>query len=463
MPSPLDAELPRELLGTVTAPSGVVLMMDGGVLGLWSHDRLPVLPPGCAAPEAVALANAALDLRIDGPDAERAGRVFDRQWHSRYLFDVPRGGLRHLEERFAECVRRHGLNAQLVPLVRRVAHRDRVTLALEHGSGAGVVQFHGLWAVAVGGLPPNETLSLLGSRLPEDVEARRWRTVALECRPGVQVVRSEQVGFVVVDEARLMVADADALGAWRQDESLDGLADVVLWGPDAAEASRRLGASPVDSPGEQSLFGWTDLPVRACAELGLLAEQLRELGLSFTTDVRPHSHAFHVLRQARVTPTGSGQLEVGGARMCQFLTTWGDGGFPVFRDLDARGALVRIRVELGNAHVARLRGEQERNAAELSRLAFVSGRVLAPGGRVGFLYRDPPDGPDQSGWCLLSGEEDAAAHHSPEALHQVPLRELVALDPTLEPVLRTPPGCAFVRLEPGGPFVPVGDVSADGR
>lgn len=446
MALPHDAEPARELLGTVTAPSGVLLLVDGDVLGLWSHDRVPGGVDGQSA---------TLDVRIDGPDAEAAGRAFDRQWHPRYLFDVPRGSLRHLEGLFGACVRRHGLAAQLVPLVRRVPHRERAALALAHGAGAGVVQFHGMWGVAVGGLPPDTALPLVGLRLPEDVEARRWRTVALEVRPGLSVARSEQVGFVVADGSRLMVADVDALGAWQQDTSLDGRADLVLSGPDAPEAARRMGARPLDVPGEPGLHGWPDVPVEVGHELALVAMQVREAGLSFTHQLHPHGHAWQVLRQVRTSPTGSGQLEVGGASVCQFLTTWGDGGFPVFRDLDAAGVLVRVRVELGNAHVARLRGEQERITAELSRLALVSARVLAPGGQVRFLFRKPPDGPDMSGWCLLSQDEEPTAVQGSGRLRPVPLRELLALDPALEDVLRTPPGSAFVRLAPGGPFVPV--------
>jgi len=64
------------------------------------------------------------------------------------------------------------------------------------------------------------------------------------------------------------------------------------------------------------------------------------------TDFRPHTHQYFALAQVRATPTGSGTIDVGGARVCVFETTWGDGFFPVFRDLDERGRLARIRVRL---------------------------------------------------------------------------------------------------------------------
>jgi len=45
--------------------------------------------------------------------------------------------------------------------------------------------------------------------------------------------------------------------------------------------------------------------------------------------------------------TESSVVNVGGARLCNFMTTWGDGIFDVFRDLSADGRLLRIRIEMG--------------------------------------------------------------------------------------------------------------------
>jgi len=33
-------------------------------------------------------------------------------------------------------------------------------------------------------------------------------------------------------------------------------------------------------------------------------------------------------------------------KVCNFMTTWGDGSFEVYRDLDDSGQLVQIRVRL---------------------------------------------------------------------------------------------------------------------
>jgi hypothetical protein len=134
-----DIEPLYEQLGQVTVPSGVVLVVDTGLLNLWCHDRPPLLSEDAAPEDVVASENAAVDLRVEGPDAELAGRAFDRQWHPRFLFDIPAQAVQPLRERFEALVRERGWVARLVTLDRRVPHRERVDLALEHGRGAGEV------------------------------------------------------------------------------------------------------------------------------------------------------------------------------------------------------------------------------------------------------------------------------------------------------------------------------------
>jgi len=51
------------------------------------------------------------------------------------------------------------------------------------------------------------------------------------------------------------------------------------------------------------------------------------------------------MAQIRATATDSGTLEVGGAQLCAFHTTWGDGYFPVLRVLED-DELVAVRVHL---------------------------------------------------------------------------------------------------------------------
>jgi hypothetical protein len=225
--SETEVESVIESLGEVTAPSGVLLIIDTGYLNLWCHDRPPVLPEGVLSnAQATARANTFVDVRVDGPDAVEAGKAFDRSWNPLYVFDaspesVGPGG--KLTQAFAEIVSARSLRARLVPQS-LIPHRRRVDLALEYGSGAGEVQFHGLWAAVIA-VPNDRALPVMGVRIVDGDFAGRWQRVWVECGNG-RVARSEMAGHVMVDWARLMVADVDGLGEWKHDEPLDGRADI---------------------------------------------------------------------------------------------------------------------------------------------------------------------------------------------------------------------------------------------
>ena len=329
-----------EVLGEVTLPSGTVVLVDAGLLGLWDpEDQWIVDHP-------------ATDFRIEGPDAAEAGRRFDRQWHPRYLYDTPNHGVDELLETFGDFVTAEGLDAQLTLIPEGIRNHDRVGLALEQGGGTGVVEFYGISTIVVGGLPTGRPLRVEGVRMDDKKLADLWRWVTLEVAEG-EVVRTEEIASVFVDEARLMFADADALRAWKQEEALDGKADFVFWGEDAAAAAREHDTPAVD----EGSFGWIDLPIDEAVTRGLAVEDTREREeLHFATDFRPHSHHYIVLEEMRASRTGSGTIEVGGARLCAFFTSWGDGAFPVLRELDAAGNLIRLRIDLGNdTSIERLR------------------------------------------------------------------------------------------------------------
>lgn len=46
------------------------------------------------------------------------------------------------------------------------------------------------------------------------------------------------------------------------------------------------------------------------------------------------------------SPTKSGTTELDGLKVCNFMTTWRDGLFQVYRDLDDSDELVQIRIEM---------------------------------------------------------------------------------------------------------------------
>ncbi len=180
-----------------------------------------------------------------------------------------------------------------------------------------------------------------GTRVGKGRFADCWDHVAIELGGG-EIATSRKLGEAGVDFARLVCMDHGALDHWHHEDSLDGLADFVFWGRDAAALAKAMRA-----PATRDGHGWTDLPVAEAEAKAMRAEQLKaDNHWLLATDLRPHSHHFHALAAARKSKHGAGTIEVGGAKICLFFTSWGDGVFPVFLDLDHDDHPVRVRVQL---------------------------------------------------------------------------------------------------------------------
>jgi len=453
----------REALGEVTVPSGILLAIDTGYLRLWSHDRPPIMPEGVLAEyEATARANASVEIRIEGPDAEAVGRALDWSPHPLVIFDVPPQILdtgSGMRRRFDQLLAENPWSARLVPLPRRIPHRERVDLALAYGDGSGQLQYHGVWAVAIGRVPTDRPLPVFARRMPAGAFSRRWQSVWVECSVS-QVATSERIGLVAVDWARILIGDVDALAAWEHDKPLDGLADVVFWGRDASDLARATSAQQL----EGETFGWLDLPIGDAVLRGENVERIRsDRRLTAKLDFRPHSHHYMAMRDARTSPTESGVVDVGGARMINLMTTWGDGLFDVYRDIDVRGALVRIRIEFGTDQRMEQMRSLEHRAMRDGMLAEVSNRIWKDGEPVGFLYREMPADEGDSGWRVFAGDEDPEYCASPDTFSHVTLAELQAREKDVKAIIDAEPGHAFERAQPGRGFVPVEDRSPGQR
>ena len=448
---------PRLLLGHVSAPSGALVILDGGLMHLWHHDRDPIVPPGTVDEELRAKMNAEVDLAIEGPEAVVAGKNFDRQWNPNYLFDIPREAVDKITSDFQTMVREKDLIARVVQLPRRIHHRQRIDLALEHGQGAGEIQFHGVMGAAVAHVPRGQELPVTGQRCEgEERDKSRWRHVLIDCRPELKPTRTEFAGYLGVDEGRLLIADIDALGSWKHDESLDGLADFAFFGKDAEKLAEKVGAQ---STGHENEYGWRDLPVDEARQIREAVIRTRDKHkLEATGGVRLHSHHYLAMDQVRSTDTESASLSVGGAWMCLFMTTWGDGAFEVWRDLDDAGQLVRIRIDLGNERIVqRQRRFEELWFGAFAKLAFVSKRITDDREPVRWLYREPPDNADDSGWRIYAGDEDQEYCDNANNVALVPLRDLIRLEKTLEEVFKAPVGAAFERSDADETFTRVED------
>ena len=447
MPEP---DTPVEVLGEVSTGSGNLVLIDFGLLHLWSGDDPPVLDEE-DLPDIAPQANQAVDLEIVGPDADAAARLADLGFlKGRFAFDV-------LDESFvvdkvtALCSERE-LKVE-VNRIPRMPHLERLHRLLDEHPAA-EVPFHGLRSVAVRGVPEDVDLPVVGRRMhPEGRNRGRWKSVEVRCRD-VAAVSSELVGHVLVDRDRLLFADPTVLAAWRTDETYDGLVDIAFWGRDEGVVVQRTNATMIELDGERPVFGWVDQPVEEAVRRLERLDVLEEQGLRVAIDLRPHDDHHRLLVPARRSPTGSAVIEVGGQRVSGFFTSWGDGAYPVYRDLGPDGELVGLRVQLGAPEVVQRRRLIEQEAYNaLAKRAVVSARVARDEEPIRWLYREAPDHAADSGWRMLSGDESSGYANDPDNFVNLPLHQVIEMAPHLEPLLDTPPPAAF-RRGPDG-FEPI--------
>ena len=194
--------------------------------------------------------------------------------------------------------------------------------------------------------PTDHPLAVIGHRVGKGRYADCWEHVVVKLAAG-EATHSTKLGEAGVDMARLIVMDYGALDAWQHEDSLDGKADVVFWGRDEKAAAKSTGAQPT---GEG--YGWSNLSLADADAKQLEVDKLKAAAhWALTIDYRPHSHHFYALAEARKNKLGAGTIEVGGAQILLFFTTWGDGVFPVFLDLDAADQPVQLRIVLADQSV----------------------------------------------------------------------------------------------------------------
>jgi hypothetical protein len=417
-----DRPMETVALGEVDLPSGILVILDPGLARFWRHDGDPASPRRGDPAE--------VDLDIVGADAERAGRAYDRQFDPRYLYDV-----RDAEKaiaHFAEFCREQGLDARAVVCRERIPHTARALSAVAAGAGLNVVQYNGLWGVVIGGLP--KKLRVVGHVLDGEF-ASRFRVIELFAERRA-IARSRSVEGVMVDYGELLCVGLEPLGAFRMWESLDGLADFVFHGRDAAELAREMKAQPLDDES----FGWRDVPMN---EVGRHAQAVQERiakeQLAIDVDYRPHDNLERLNAQIRSSQGQSGQLTLEGSLACGFANRWGDGIFEVAADYDASGQCVRVRIEVGNEQTqARMRAVRL-----LSSSAIVSRKILDSLEAVRFAERMEPSNGTDSGWLFTSGSESQEFVEEPDNFAQVPLGDMLQRQPALKEIYQSPVGSTF--------------------
>ncbi|HEY4176501.1 MAG TPA: hypothetical protein VGM90_06710 [Kofleriaceae bacterium] len=199
-------------------------------------------------------------------------------------------------------------------------------------------------AIVTCDVPSDRPLAVTGTRVGRGRFAECWDHVSIDLAPG-DVYNTKKLGEAGVDFARIVCMDHAALDHWKHDESLDGLADVVFWGRDEALLASALRANRMKEG-----YGWKDLPIEDAESKVFECEILKaDNSWLLAIDFRPHSHHFQMLAAARANPLGAGTLELADTQMMLFFTSWGDGVFPIYLDLDADDKPVRVRIQLATA------------------------------------------------------------------------------------------------------------------
>ncbi|MEJ2854215.1 MULTISPECIES: hypothetical protein [unclassified Saccharothrix] len=317
------------VLGWVTCPSGQLVLVDGGYLGLWCGDRSPGED---GAP--------AVDFAVVGPDADAAALSFDHQ-PGRRLYDIPEHAAERFAAKFDEHCRLHGFDAALHRFPGRVPHRERVRHAIEADDPGFLIT--GVPVVAVGGVPTDRPLRVVATR-----GQWGWARIRIELGDG-PATRQRPLSPIRVDQARFAFADADALGSWVHDDPLDGLADVVFWGRDEDEVAAEFDAQRTGTPGDDP-YGWLDLPIREAYHRAVALEERRNTApeRKFAFDFRPHSHHWQVMAALRASDHEAATLTIDGADIMMAMTSTGDGFFPTHLHSDAHGTPTAVEIVIGD-------------------------------------------------------------------------------------------------------------------
>jgi hypothetical protein len=77
---------------------------------------------------------------------------------------------------------------------------------------------------------------------------------------------------------------------------------------------------------------------------------------------------------------------------------------------------------------------------------FATDHITVDGKKVGYMYRDEPDRPEDSGWRFFSGEETQAYVDDPDNTMIYDVNTIANYDPAIIPFLDAPPGSAYGRV-----------------
>ena len=108
--------------------------------------------------------------------------------------------------------------------------------------------------------------------------------------------------------------------------------------------------------------------------------------------------------------------------------------------------------------VFRLKAEDIRPIARGYGGCYASDRITVDGALVGYMYREPPDSPEDGGWRFFAGDESQEYADTADHFAIYDVNTIANYDPTIVPFLAEPAGSAFARDDSGAlvtvPFEP---------
>lgn len=108
-----------------------------------------------------------------------------------------------------------------------------------------------------------------------------------------------------------------------------------------------------------------------------------------------------------------------------------------------------------------LEDEEDSLVDRYAQRCYVTRRVIDDGCLVGYLYREPPDDEEDSGWRITANDESEDYMDDARNLAYVSVGVVLNLDDSFIDLLDEPVGCAYVRNPETGHFEPCNDEFTD--
>ena len=94
----------------------------------------------------------------------------------------------------------------------------------------------------------------------------------------------------------------------------------------------------------------------------------------------------------------------------------------------------------------KLRADQIRDLVRPMGGALATDRITVDGMPVGYMYRESPDRPEDSGWRFFAGDEDQAYVDDAANTSVYAVNTIANYDPDIISHLETPAPCAFEKV-----------------